>query len=105
MVDFVSAMEEPTRNESVIISTSSIGIADRRTIANPRKVILVRNISGNGNRATIYMSNAIATANTGIILEDGESFTDSTGEGYSCHQGSIQAIGSAAATVLSIFER
>jgi hypothetical protein len=105
MVDFLSALEEPTRNDSLTISTSSVSVADRRTNLNPRKVVLIRNISGNGNRATIFMSSLVATANQGIVLEDGESFTDSSDSGYQCHQGSIQAIGSAANTVLSIFER
>lgn len=95
----------PTRNESVTISTTSQQVSNPRDNDNMRVVLLIRNISGNGNRATISLGEKIATANTGLILEDGESFTDSSDSGYICHQGGVQAIGSAAATVLSIFER
>jgi len=65
----------------------------------------VRNISGNGNRASITMGMSSAIANTGIILEDGESYSDTTDAGYECYQGMVNAIGSAAGTVLAIFER
>lgn len=96
---------KPTRNERVTVGTSSIQICGPRSNTNKRDVLLVRNISGNGNRVSVLLGNNPAVANTGIILEDGESFSDTSEQVYECWQGPIQAISSAVAATLSIFER
>jgi len=96
---------QPARNVTQTISTSSVGIAEARNNLNKRSVLLVRNISGNGNRASISFGLGSAVANTGVILEDGESFSDTSETTYECYQGMITAIGSAVGTILSIFER
>lgn len=95
---------QATRNENVAVTTASSQVCIPRNNANKRIVLLIRNISGNGTRITLSLSNFPAVANVGIVLEDGESLTDTSDISYECWQGPIQAIGSAAGT-LTIFER
>jgi len=96
---------EPTRNESVSVGTSSSVIAQARNAANKRKVILIRNISTGTQVVTINPGFGAAVANTGIILQVGESYSDSTDAGYECFQGMITAISDQASATLAIYER
>jgi len=90
-----------SRNEKVTVGTTSIQIAPARK----RKVILIRNTSSGTQKITICMGFKQAVEDEGIVLEPGESITDSNSEGYECWQGIITAISDSAGGQLSIFER
>jgi len=99
-------LNEPVRNEQIdVVATSSV-ISYARNASNPRKVILIRNTSaGAASIITINMSQNAATANNGIVLNQNESFSDSSETGYECYQGVITAICADANGKLSIMER
>lgn len=103
---FLGYIVEPVRNDSLTVGTSSILIAEVRPSTIKRKDILVRNISASATAIiSITMGQAIAVANKGIVLKQGESFTMSTSEGNECYQGQISAISNEAGATVSIFER
>lgn len=101
-MDFVV---EPTRNVQVTVGVTSTIIAEKRNDLAKRKEYLIRNISGDGTRISISPGYLPAVVNTGIILEDGESYGETTAYGGEIFQGGIAAIGSAATGKLSIYER
>jgi len=99
-------VQRATRNEKVLVSTSSKVISEARNIHNPREVIAVRNISDNAaDIITVNLGFNVAVADNGIVLRQNESFTDNTETGYQAHQGGITAICATANGKLSIFER
>jgi len=94
-----------SRNELIAVGTSAVVIADSRAESVPRKALYVRNSSTGGQDVTVLPSNArSAVALYGIVLKPGESWVDSTSEGYKCWQGSVSAIASAAGGQVSVFE-
>lgn len=102
----LGSYQDVARNETVAVTTSSSIISDKRNDANPRKVILIRNVSlAVADIITVNLGAQQAVANTGIILKQGESFIDSTDSGYTCFQGSLTAICATANGQLSIMER
>jgi len=100
---------EPARNETQTLSTTSATIAEQRIALQPRKLIVVRNladpVTDPTNVVTVNMGGSPAVANEGIVLRAGESFADSTSEGYQAWQGVITAIAAAGTPTISIFER
>jgi len=97
---------EPTRNETVSVGTSSTVISQARNGLNRRKVLLVRNISSAAaDIITVTPQFGQAVANAGIVLQPGESYSDSEETGYSPFQGMITAICATANGSLSIHER
>lgn len=101
-----SYLEEPTRNDSLAIPASNTLVAESRNQDNPRKALVVRNISPNAaDTISITLGFNVAVANKGIVLRQYESFTDATDSGYQCWQGAITAICATANGLLSIFER
>ena len=102
----IGFIQEPVRNEKVLISTTSKVIAEARNELAPRKVILIRNISTDiNNEITINLGLTTATAETGIILKQGESFSDSSEGGYTAFNGTITAISNNANGAVAILER
>jgi len=96
---------ELTRNEQVnVISTSSV-VADARGSNVKRIVYSVRNTSGDGSVITVKQGFGLAVASSGIVLKDGEGYTDSSESGYECYQGSVSAISTTSTGKLSIMER
>jgi len=108
MPPFLSSVVEPTRNEQVLVTTSSSTISDARSEKNPRKTIFVRNISADTS-ATITVNPGfnVAVANKGIVLLSGESFEETSllGDGKDIFQGMYTAICSNANGILSVMER
>lgn len=101
-----STQTEPARNESVTVGVTSSIISEQRVQPNSRKVIVVRNISDDVTKIiTVNMGYRSAENNTGIVLKQGESFTDATDAGYTCYQDQISAICAVAGGTLAIFER
>lgn len=98
-------IQDEARNDKVTVGTTSQVIAFARTEANPRKTILIRNISTSDQIITINMGLSQAQNDTGIVLKPNESFSDSTETGYKCFQGTISAISDTADGVLAILER
>jgi hypothetical protein len=90
-----------TRNDLVSVGTASGIVAD----ANPRITIYIRNSSAAAQEITLHVGYGQAEVNKGIILKAGESWLDSSGDGYPCYQGVITAISSAAGGQVSVFER
>jgi len=101
-----SYFQEPSRNESVLVGTSSVVVSEFRHEQEPRKVIVIRNISPDPlDIISIAFGLTQAVANNGIVLRQYESFTETTDAGYQCFQGSITAICATANGKLSIMER
>jgi hypothetical protein len=103
---FYQAAQEPTRNESVSVGASSVKVSDARNNMNPRKAIVIRNNSPNqADIITVSFSPVDVVANTGIVLKQYESITDSNDGGYKCYQGVIRAVCATANGVLLVYER
>jgi hypothetical protein len=101
-----SQSQEPTRNEKVLVGTSSTIISFARQGLQPRKNIIIRNISTNAlDIITINLGFNQAVADAGVVLKQNESFSDSSETGYDCYQGVISAICDTANGVLAIYER
>lgn len=99
---------EPTRNETVAVTTSSTTVALDVSASTGRKSFVIRNMSTDATDIiTIVMGNQPAVANKGVVLRQYESYGESNDSGFMCWQGQIQAISAAAVgTVqISIFER
>lgn len=99
---------EPTRNETKTITTASQSIAEQRLGLNPRKVIIVRNVSSSATCVLwVLYGGTPAVVGTGIQLKQGESFVDATDAGYPCWQGPLQVISNevAAANNITMVER
>ena len=98
---------EPVRNEVVSVPNTSTQLCEQRLAVNKRKVLFIRNTSTNANEVvTVHLGAEAAVAGTGIILQQNESFTDSTSEGYECFQGVVNAICAVAGPAsVSIVER
>ena len=102
----LSGLEQPVRNEIIAVGTASQVIAEYRNVENPRKMILVRNTSDDPTKIiTVHLGPEVAVANAGIVLQQNESFSDSSENVYLAHQGTITAISAVAASQLSITER
>lgn len=102
----IGTYQDVARNEKVAVAASSKIISDKRNEANPRKMILVRNISTDAaDIITINLGAQQATAQTGIVLNKNEFFSDSTDSGYQCFQGTITAICATANGQVAILER
>lgn len=98
-------LNDVARNEAVLVGASSVIIAEARNEENPRKMILIRNISPNAADIITVNLGLAATADTGIVLRQYESFTDSTDAGYLAFQAAITAICATANGKLAILER
>lgn len=108
---YISSIQEPSRNETKIISTTSVELSPaRQMIEQRRKDLIIRNIStiAINDVITITMGNQTASNNAGIILKPGDtlSYSESSPESP-IFQGVINAICSQASAIanLSIFER
>ena len=102
----IGYFQDPARNDKLAVGTSSVIIADARNLQNPRKAILVRNTSDDPTKIiTISLGLTKATAETGIVLRQNESFSDSTESGYECFQGTISGICAVIDGQVSIMER
>lgn len=89
---------EPTRNETKTVTTASQSIAEQRLNLNPRKMMMVRNVSSSATCVLWVTQGGIpAVVGVGIQLKQGESFVDATDAGYQCWQGPVQAISNEAA--------
>lgn len=102
------------RNEQVAVGVSAVTVADNRKTGmydesgnNVRKVLSIRNISPNAaDIITVWLSSTgVATANSGIVLRQYESFTDSQDSGYMPWQDKVTAICATANGILTVFER
>lgn len=101
-----SPLQDPTRNETVAVGLTSVTVCNARQGLAPRKVLVVRNISGAAaDIITVNLGAKAAVANNGIVLRQFESFTDSSDIGYEAFQGSITAICATANGTLAVFER
>jgi len=103
---YLYSQTEPSRNVKVAVGATAVQLCERRLENNPRKVICIRNISPNvADIITIHLGSETAVSENGIVLKQGESFTDSTESGYACWQGQISAICATANGQTAIFER
>lgn len=101
-----TTLQEPSRNDSVSVGTSSVTVSEARNSDNPRKVIVVRNNStAAADIIYISMGSAQAVANKGIVLRQYEVFTDAADGLYQPFQGTINAICATANGSLTVFER
>jgi len=94
-------------NEQSIVKTLTINAAAETILSYPkvRKLFYCRNISTAGQVITIVLSNETAAVNqTGIVLKVGESFTDSSSEGYTAWSGKIRAIADVIGGAVTITE-
>ena len=93
---------EVSVNKAVAVSTASVEVSQPKI----RAAISIRNVSTAGQVISLALSNNdVAVVNSGVQLGVGESFIDSSGEGYRCWSGSIRAISSAIGGSIAIMER
>lgn len=101
-----TAYQEPTRNESVSVGTSSVVVSTARQGGEERKALVIRNSSPNAaDIITLNLGANQATAGAGIILRQNDTYTESTDGGFRCWQGTITGICATANGTLSVFER
>jgi len=95
--------EEWVRNEEVAVTTTSKVLAEAR----PRKMVLVRNTSPNAiDIITVHLGAQVAVAGEGIVLNQNESFSDSSsGDNYQCFEGTITCVCATANGQVAIVER
>jgi hypothetical protein len=104
--EYLIGVVEPARNDLVAVGTSAIKVAEVRTGQNPRSVILIRNTSTSSSSIiTLSAGMGSIAASKGIVLQQGESFSESNDAGYTCFQGQWTALCTDANGQLSIFER
>ena len=94
---------EKTRNDVVSVDNNSTLIS----AATKRVVYHIKNISANADEViTLHFGSQPAIATYGVVLNPGDSCTDSNSEGYLCYQGDIYAICAVAGPgSLAVFER
>lgn len=98
--------QDPVRNESVSVGTSNVIVMTPRASTSPRIAYVIRNVSDDATKIISVTLGAFqAQNNTGIVLRQYESFSDSSDNGYTCHQGSITAVCAVAGGTLSVMER
>lgn len=98
--------QEPTRNDSVAVGTSSVVVSVPRQAGLVRKNIIIRNIStADADIITVALGANTAIAGFGLRLGKGDTWVDSTDAGYECFQGTITAICATANGVLAVTER
>jgi len=111
---FLKSLQEPVRNEIVLVGVSSVVVSQARQGGERRKSITIRNNSPNAiDIITLNFGQQNAVANTGITLRQYESVTDASdrdeddpqSHGYSTFQGVITAICATANGSLSVMER
>lgn len=101
-----TTLQQPTRNDSVSVTTANTIVCFARNGLLPRKVVTIRNISPNAtDTITVNFGEQQTQSNTGVILRQYESVTDSSEAGYECWQGTISSKCATATGVLSVFER
>jgi hypothetical protein len=91
------------RNVLVSVGTASVQVSPPPVAE--RKVYSIINSSSGGQVITVNLGFQAAVANQGVVLQPGQAWVDSSGEGYKCFQGPITAISSAASGQVSIMER
>lgn len=91
---------EYTRNDLITVNNTSQIVSN----AGPRKVMVYHNSSTGGQIITLALGIGVAVANYDIVLKPGDTMADNNNPSYQIHQGSIQAIASAAGALLSIYE-
>lgn len=98
--------QDPSRNDSMAVGTSSVTVSYARNQDVPRKVIAVRNVSGSTSDIISFtLGNNPAVAGKGIVLRQYESWTDAEDGSYKPWQGTINAICATANGQIAVFER
>lgn len=99
-------MGDEIRNEQVSVGTSAVNLVFRAS-PSPRSVFTIRNISAAANRVYLMLSDtqAASTITGGIILDQGDAYSESNSEGFKAWQGNISAVASAAGATLAVMER
>lgn len=92
------------RQTSVVVGTSNVLIADDHLSTTPRIEIIFTNVSTAGQVISLAAGTP-AVAGTGIVLQPNQSYAASIDSAYPVYQGAWNAIASAAAGTLAIFER
>jgi len=101
-----SQIQEATRNETLLVGATSTIISEARQGLQPRKNIVIRNISPNvADVITLNLGLSLAVADAGIVLKQNESYSDSSETGYDAFQGVITGICATANGKLAIYER
>lgn len=101
----MSTINQPTRNESKTVSTTSIQLLPRNE---QRKVLYIRNVSTSATaQLTINFGNNPAVVNAGVVVNKDQHMSDSDSAGYSCYKGEVTGIFNevAAANNVAMFER
>jgi hypothetical protein len=106
MIGIIDGLQEITRSDIVLVTTTNKIVADARNTTPTRKVITIRNNSAAAaSIITLSFGQYPAINTAGIILRQYESITDANDGAYECYQGQINAICADANGSLSVFER
>lgn len=107
MVGTIGGLQEETRSENILVSTTSIEVASPRTTESKRKIIYIRNVSLNAADILSlgFGDRQGAIINTGIQLRQNETYIESIQSGFEPYQGRIQIICATVNGVIALFER
>lgn len=99
-------LQEPSRNDTVAISTASVRIFDPRAQQQPRRSFSIRNTSPNSTDIiSLAFGQEQAVAGEGVVLQQFEVWQEWTQDNDPCWQGSITAICATATGTVAITER
>lgn len=89
------------RNETVAIGAATVRVSPTRK----RVAWMVQNNSPAAQTVSVSMQKTGATPTAGILLNVGDSISDSDSGGYQCWQGDIVVVGTAGGATAFIMER
>ncbi len=89
------------RNENVGVDAVNTSIAPVRQT---RSRFILTNASTGGQIISLALGPTPAVATQGIVLNAGDKYGEADSEGFMCFRGQIQAISSAPAGVLAVYE-
>lgn len=91
-------MAQSSSQSSVTISATSVEAVPVRAGILKRTQLIVTNTSA-AAVATITKGNVVAVSGVGIQLQPNGTYVESTDGGYTCWQGPVQVVGTAAGTI------
>jgi hypothetical protein len=87
-----------TSSGTFTIGATSVEVAKNHTGILKRTQLIITNTSA-AAIATIVKGDVAAVANAGVVLQPNGVYVESTDGGYTCWQGAVQVVGSAAGSV------
>jgi len=97
-------MQQSARNTSITVNDSSVNLCTSMVASTTKRVQVIIINTSSSQLITIAKQDNAAVLNEGIRLQPNGVYAEATDGGYTCWQGAIQAIGSAAGGSVSVVE-